>query len=105
MCLAAGIVLAQLPSMVTAVLGGVVLPRVAAQKLGRLLQSGLMLLTVALSFSRSAALVYNYSAPMSIYMALPPVRLLSHCIQIVYAGGKSDFRCVMVKALLLIMLV
>lgn len=96
MCLAAGIVLAQLPSMVTAVLGGVVLPPAAAQKLGRLLQSGLMLLTVALSFSRSAALVYNYSAPMSIYLALPPVRLLCHSMnsEIVFTGSELDPRLV-----------
>ena len=74
MCLAAGIVLAQLPDSVAVVLGSVGLPRAAGKRLGRLLQSGCMLLTVALSLSRTAALVANYSAPMSIYMALPPVR-------------------------------
>lgn len=73
MCAAAGIVLALLPDMVAALLGGV-LHLHAGRWLGRALQRGLLLLTVALSLSRTAALVLNYGAPMSIYRALPPVR-------------------------------
>lgn len=73
MCAAAGIVLALLPDLATPLLGGL-LPRRAARWLGRLLQRGLLLLTVVLSLSRTLALVYNYGAPMSIYRALPAVR-------------------------------
>ena len=72
MCMTAGVVLASLPDLAAAALHPIV-PLTAARRAGRLLTTGLLLTTTALSLSRIAALRLHYGAPMRVYSALPEV--------------------------------
>lgn len=71
MCLAAAATLA--PMHLSAAVFKKFLPKKLARRLSRAATAVVVLTTVALSLSRSAALVINYGAPMRLYRHLPQI--------------------------------
>lgn len=77
MCLAAATTLA--PMHLSAAIFKQFLPRKLAHRLSRAATAVAALTIVALSLSRSAALVINYGAPMRLYKHLPQVKYIYQC--------------------------